>query len=269
MPQNEYLKILSVRADKIAAGEILGEIENFLLSDSQHYLVTLNPEMAVEAREDNYFQNIINQADLVIPDGTGIMLAGKIINRKIPLEKITGIDLIYKICEAEFVKCKKIYLLGAGDGVAEKAASALRQKYFHLNIVGAEEGIEIPNKIPPLKKGARGILEKGVEYEKLNQQLIQRINKVKPDILFVAFGAPKQEKWIVENLKKMPSVKLAMGVGGSFDFISGKIKRAPLAFRKLGLEWLWRLILEPRRIKRIYNATVRFGWLVLKSIGRQ
>ena len=266
MPQNEYLKILSVRADRIAAEEIISKIEIFLSSNNQHYLVTLNPEMAVEAREDSYFQNIINQADLVIPDGMGIILAGKIINRKIPLEKISGIGLIYKICEAEFVKCKKIYLLGGRNQVAKKAAEKLKQKYSCLNIVGAEKGIEIPNKFPSLKKGVRGISERGVEYEKLNQQLIQRINEAKPDILFVAFGAPKQEKWIAENLKKMPSVKLAMGVGGSFDFISGKIKRAPLVFRKLGLEWLWRLILEPRRIKRIYTATAKFSWLVLKSL---
>ena len=99
----------------------------------------------------------------------------------------------------------------------------------------------------------------------MNKQLIRRINNAQPEILFVALGAPKQEIWIYENLKKMPSVKLAMGVGGSFDFISGRIKRAPLIFQRLGLEWLWRLILEPRRIKRIYNATAKFGWVVLKN----
>ncbi len=277
MPQNDCLKILNVRVDKIAAGEILGEIENFLSSDdSQHYLVTLNPEMAVEARRDSYFQNIINKADLVIPDGTGIILAGKIINRRIPLKKISGIDLIYKICEADFVKNKKIYLVGGEERIAKKAAEALSKKYDYLNIVGAEEGLEIPNtkyQIPNQYQISKSLKISSIQYpvssnnlSELNNKLIQRINKAEPDILFVAFGSPKQEKWIADNLKKMPSVKLAMGVGGSFDFISGKIKRAPLAFRNLGLEWLWRLILEPWRIKRIYNATAKFGWLVLKSI---
>jgi len=260
MPQNEYLKVLNVRVNKITAEEIISKIDKFLLSEKQHYLVTFNPEMAVEAQKDNYFQSIINQADLVIPDGIGIILAGKIIDCKISLKKISGIDLIYKICEAEFIKDKKIYLLGAREKVAEKAANILRQKYFCLSIVGAEEGIKILNtKYQILKSNSKSL-------SKLNNELIQRINKAKPDILFVAFGSPRQEKWIFENLKKMPSVKLAIGVGGSFDFISGKIKRAPLVFRKLGLEWFWRLILEPRRIKRIYNATMKFSWLVLKSI---
>ena len=145
MSQNEYLKILNARADKITAGEVLDKIENFLLSDSQHYLVTLNPEMAVEARRDNHFRNIINQADLVIPDGIGIIIASKIINPKIPLKKISGIDLIHKICQADFVKNKRIYLVGGGEGIAEKAASALKRKYNYLDIVGAEEGLEIPN----------------------------------------------------------------------------------------------------------------------------
>ena len=260
MPQNGYLKVLNVRVNKITAEEIINKIEKFLLSEKQHYLVTFNPEMAVEARRDNHFQGIINQADLVIPDGVGIILAGKIIDRKISLKKISGIDLIYKICEAEFIKDKKIYLLGAGEKVAEKTANILKQKYSRLSIVGAEEGIEISNTRYQVSKSNNKSLSE------LNNKLIQRINKAEPDILFVAFGSPNQEKWIFENLKKMPSVKLAMGVGGSFDFISGKIKRAPLVFRKLGLEWFWRLMLEPRRTKRIYNATIKFSWLVLKSM---
>ena len=129
----------------------------------------------------------------------------------------------------------------------------MSKKYNYLNIVGAETGIpnskfQIPNS----------------NNDKLNEELIQRINKTKPDIIFVAFGSPKQEEWIHESLKRIPSVKLAIGVGGSFDFISGKTKRAPLIFQKLWLEWLWRLILEPRRIGRIYNATVKFSWLIFK-----
>ncbi len=263
MPQNKYLKILNVRVDETTTKKVLNEIENFLLSDNQHYLITFNPEMAVEARRDNYFQNIINEADLVVPDGTGIIWAGKIIDRKIPLEKISGIDLIYKICKADFVKNKKIYLLGGGRKIAKEAAEVLSKKYNYLNIVGAEEGIS--NFQFPISNFKTDLISDNSLGE-LNNKLIQRINKTNPDILFVAFGSPKQEKWIAENLKKIPSVKLAMGVGGSFDLISGKIKRAPLVFRKISLEWLWRLILEPRRIKRIYNATARFSWLVLKSI---
>ena len=100
-----------------------------------------------------------------------------------------------------------------------------------------------------------------------DENLLKKINEKNPDIIFVALGGLKQEKWIDVNLKNLPSVKLAMGIGGAFDFISGKIKRAPLVMRKLGLEWLFRLFLEPRRIKRIFNATVRFSYRVI-AVGR-
>ena len=262
------IKILDVKINKITAAEVLEKIKSFLLLDKQHYIVTLNPEMVVEAQKNNHFKKIINEADIVIPDGIGIIFANKFLNHRTLSEKITGIDLIYKICESEFIKDKKIYLLGAGKGIAEETAKVLSEKYSYLNVVGAEPGISnfefrISNKSPNSKFQIPN--SDNNKLHKLNKELIQRINRVKPDLVFIAFGAPKQEEWIYENLKKMPSVKLAVGVGGSFDFISGKVKRAPLIFQKLGLEWLWRLILEPRRIKRIYNATVKFGWMVLRK----
>ena len=288
-------KILDVKINKITTKEVLEKIKSFLLSSQQHYIVTLNPEMIVEAQKNNHFKKIINEADIVIPDGIGILFANKFLNHKTLPEKITGVDLIYKICESEFVKDKKIYLLGAGEGVAGEAVKVLSERYDYLNVVGAEEGIsaEISNFQFPISnkfsisnfKILRQAIKRigkvcGYRKKILNppaggqndsrvhiscNNLIQRINKTQPDIIFVAFGAPKQEEWICENLKKMPSVKLAIGVGGSFDFISSRVKRAPLILQKLGLEWLWRLILEPRRIKRIYNATVKFCWLVLRK----
>jgi N-acetylglucosaminyldiphosphoundecaprenol N-acetyl-beta-D-mannosaminyltransferase len=276
-------KILDIKIDKITTKEVLEKIKGFLLSDSQRFIITLNPEMVVEAQKNDYFKKIINEANIVIPDGTGILLACKYIYKNKLPGKITGIDLIYKICESEFIRNKKIYLLGAGKGIAEETAEVLSRKYSYLNIVGAEEGIAAEifneqfsifppeanqpwadNKLPMNNEQLPTTFD-NTGYDKLNNILIQRINNAKPDILFVAFGAPKQEIWIYENLKKMPSVKLTIGVGGSFDFISGKIKRAPFIFQRLGLEWLWRLILEPSRIKRIYNATVKFGWMVWRN----
>jgi N-acetylglucosaminyldiphosphoundecaprenol N-acetyl-beta-D-mannosaminyltransferase len=302
MSKSETIKILNVKVNRIITTRVLEEIKSFLLLGGQHYIVTLNPEMIVEAQKDKYLEKIINEADIVIPDGVGILLASRFINRKTLPERITGVDLIYKICEFDFVKGKKIYLVGAEKGIAKEAAKALMQKYNYLDIVGAEEGIrfEISNikyQISNKSQNSELKIQKNNKffvilnlfqnlllkirllvnksqihfeitddiYKSKNNELVQRINEAQPDILFVAFGAPKQEKWIYENIKKMPSVKLAIGVGGSFDFISGKIKRAPLIFQKLGLEWLWRLILEPCRIKRIYTATLKFGWLVLKS----
>ncbi len=270
----EVDKILDVKINRIATKEVLEKIKFFLLSDKQHYIVTLNPEMTIETRKNIKFKNIINEADLAIPDGIGILWAldflekknkslGKLLlfistllkllfnskhRRNILQYRTHGIDLIYKICGSEHIENKRIFLLGAGEGIAEKTAKVLSQKYDHLNIVGAEEGIKMNQ-------------ESGIR----NDDLIQRINKAQPNIIFVAFGAPKQEIWIHENLKKMPSIKLAIGVGGSFDFISGKIKRTPLIFQRSGLEWLWRLVREPKRIKRIYNATARFGWMILRK----
>lgn len=267
----DQTKILDIKINKVTTAEVLEEIKSFLLSDQQHYIVTLNPEMVVEAQRNDYFKKIINEADLVISDGIGIVLANKFLNRQMLFKKITGIDLIYKICESELAKDKKIYLLGAGEGIAGKAAEVLSKKYDCLNIVGTETGIpvgisnfefRISNKITNSK--FQTPKSDNDRFYGLNKELIKRINKVKPNILFVAFGSPKQEEWIYESLKRIPSVKLAIGVGGSFDFISGKTKRAPLIFQKLWLEWLWRLILEPRRIGRIYNATMKFSWLIFK-----
>ncbi|MBW6440838.1 WecB/TagA/CpsF family glycosyltransferase [Patescibacteria group bacterium] len=283
-------EILGIKINRMTTKEVLEKIKGFLLSNNQHYIVTLNPEMVVETQKHFLFKEIINDADLVIPDGIGILWAMEFIKKRqlfsikknkklltnflrILLQSIlafiyslvkllfnskhrinilqyrtTGIDLIYRICESENIKDKRIYLLGAEGEVANRAANNLKRKYSNIDIVGAEEGIR-----------------KSQDSNTENEELIQRINRVTPNIIFVAFGVPKQEIWISDNLKKMPSVKIAIGVGGSFDFIAGKIKRAPLFFQRLGLEWLYRLIKEPKRIKRIYNATVKFGLIILRS----
>lgn len=245
----KQFKILDVKINKITEKEVLEKIKDFLSSKNQHQLVTLNPEMVVEAQKNSYFKKIVNNASLVIPDGVGVIFANYFLNRQLLSRKITGIDLIYKICESKFIKNKKIYLLGAEDGVAKKTAKVLAQKYDYLNIVGAEEGFK-----------------KNQQKKIFNDNLLQQINLTKPEIIFVAFGVPKQEEWIYENLEKLPTVRLALGIGGAFDFISGKIRRAPKIIQKLGLEWFWRLLLEPQRIKRVYNATFKFGWLVFKKI---
>ena len=267
MPDTRPSTILGVKIDNVSKKEVLEKIKSFLLSGKNHYIVTLNPEMVIQTTGDALFCKIINEAGLSVADGTGIVLADLFLNREILPERIKGIDLIYDICKSDFIKGRKIFLLGAGKGIAEKAAVVLREEYPCLDIVGAEEGMYFQILNPKTKTQNEiqySIPNKSV-FGKLNILLIERINKAKPDILFVAFGAPKQEKWIYENIKKIPSVKLAIGVGGSFDFISGNVKRAPRLLRKLGLEWLWRLYVEPGRISRIYNATFKFCRLVLIS----
>ncbi|MBU1146002.1 WecB/TagA/CpsF family glycosyltransferase [Patescibacteria group bacterium] len=236
------VNILGIQIDNLKKAEALKIAEQFLSDGRQHYIVTPNPEMAVAAQKDEYFLEILNKADLSVPDGFGLILASRYLRRPL-LEKIHGVDLMLDICRLAEQKNYSVYLLGGKEGIAKKTAENLLKKFPKLRIAGAESG---------------GIINE--------QQLAtnnQQLNFTRPDILFVAFGAEKQEKWIVQNLNNIPSIKIAMGVGGAFDFISGKIKRAPKWIQKIGLEWLWRLFMQPWRWKRILTATIKFSWLVI------
>lgn len=160
--------------------------------------------------------------------------------------RITGTDTLLHLCSTDSRICppERIFLLGAAPGVAERAAEKLKENN-HLLEVGTFSGSPKPED---------------------EEEIIEKINAFSPTLLFVAFGAPAQELWIARNLPKLNTVKVAMGVGGAFDFISGKRKRAPKWMQKMGCEWLWRLVLEPRRFKRIWNAVIVFPWMVRKSI---
>lgn len=263
----EKVNIFGIQVDRITNKEVLESIELFLCSASGHWIVTFNSEMAVRAKEDSAFKKVINSADLVTADGVGILRAASFLAEKkhnffsdfkilflttlyavchpskiknVLPEKISGIDLIFDICASDFIKGKKICFVGGMKQAASQAKENLERKFSGIEIVCIGEGIS----------------------PEQNQTLAEEVNALSPDILFVAFGAPKQEEWISENLSKMPTVKVAIGIGGSFDVISGRIKRAPKFFQKHGLEWLWRFILQPRRIKRIYNATIKMSWLI-------
>lgn len=252
----EETKILGVKINSPDPNELIEKINLFLDEDKSHYIVTTNPEFIIEATKDNEFKKILNEADLSLADGFGIKLVSWLKGKNI--KRISGVDLMLRICQIAEQKNSSIFLLGSLEDTAERAALKLVEKFNNLNIVGAEEGIKF--KIQNL------------DYIKKNEELLKRINKVKPDIIFVAFGAPKQEKWIYENKAKIPSLKLAMGVGGTFDFIAKKIKRAPKIWRLAGLEWLWRLIMQPWRLFRIIKAVIYFPYLFIKrdilKIGR-
>ena len=276
------INILDIKIDKITFQEVLNKIEFFLESGDSHYIITVNPEMIIAAQKDEKFKNILNKADINVPDGIGILWASKFLSnkhcytvtllklfisglslifypkycRQILPERISGVDLIYKICQKFQNSDYSIFFLGAENGVAEKTAQKLKEKFPNLKIAGIDSSVVTKNNFPK-------VTFRNVTF-KYNEKIIQKINQVKPDILFVAFGALKQEKWIAENLEKFSSVKLAIGVGGSFDFISGKTKRAPNFIRRIGLEWLWRFIFQPWRVKRIFKATIVFTWKVLK-----
>jgi N-acetylglucosaminyldiphosphoundecaprenol N-acetyl-beta-D-mannosaminyltransferase len=233
---SKTVKILGVKFDNLRLEEAAEKALKLSKDKTQHLAVTPNPEIILKARKSVKYKEILNSASLSVADGAGVIFASKAI--KTPLkERVTGVDLTEEICK-KGDKSTKIFLLGAGENIAKKTAKKLQKKYPQIKIAGHFQG-------DTSKKETEIALEK--------------INKSNANILLVAFGAPKQEIWITENLKKIPAIKLAIGVGGTFDFISGKIKRAPKIIQKTHLEWLYRLIKEPRkRLKRIFNAVIVF-----------
>lgn len=209
----------------------------------KYYVVTPNPEILVIAQKDSYYKKILNGAKLILPDGVGVVFAGKLLGLGLK-ERITGVNLMESLCERVAEKPITIGFLGAGPGVAHSTAECLIEKYPGLKVVFAQEEWE--------KNGAE-------------TRLVNNSSAYKTiDILFVAFGSPKQEIWIYENLDKLP-VRVAIGVGGAFDFVSGKVRRAPVFMQKMGLEWLFRLIIQPWRIKRQLSL-ILFIYFVIRDL---
>jgi N-acetylglucosaminyldiphosphoundecaprenol N-acetyl-beta-D-mannosaminyltransferase len=240
--------ILRVNIHALTNAQTLALIEQFIASGQPHQLVTVNPEFVVAAQSDDEFRNIINHAALALPDGVGLLFAARFL-KTIPLpERVPGSDLVVRLAELSHRRGYRIYFLGAGAGVAQKAVENLKKIYPNMQVAGCYAGSPDPEE---------------------DEALIRRISPTGPDILLVAYGAPKQDKWIARNLDRL-QIPVCLGVGGSFDFLAGTARRAPLWIQKLGLEWLHRLALQPWRWKRIWNAVPRFSWLVLgsKFLGR-
>lgn len=196
-------------------------------TDSFHYVFTPNSEMVMAAK-DKGFENILNSADLLTADGIGIIYASRILGTPI-FERAAGYDISLKLMEKMTASDKTLYLFGAAPGVAEKAAENLKNKYPGIIISGIHDGYF------------------DAEEEK---KILCDINEKKPDLLFVCLGSPKQEKWIFENRDKL-NAKVAMGLGGCLDVYAGNVKRAPDIYIKLGLEWFYRLMKEPKRFFRM------------------
>lgn len=234
-------QILGIKLSDLTYQQLLFEIEKGVEKKTKRYIVTPNPEIILAALKDENLKNIINSADFSLADGFGLKLAGLLKNEKII--RITGSDLSLKILALAQEKNYKVAIIIWEKGLSsrEEVKEALNQKYPKL--VGA--------------------VYKSARVSTLDKELIKEINEFAPTILFVALGFPEQEKVIAENLADLKTVKLALGVGGTFDFITKKARRAPKLLRYLGLEWLWRLIIQPKRIKRIWRATVVFIYKVL------
>ncbi len=214
--------------------DVLKTIEQYLNIYNQHFIVTPNPEFILTAREDEEFFYILNKADLAVPDGFGLKCAAWTMGKNI--YRYPGADMVKDVLKVAQNKKYKLAVLNWCNGLskAKDIKATLKKLYPDLQFI--VEDIERKWTIP--------------DY--------QNLNLFKPQILLVTLGAPWQEKLIYHKLPSMPFAKLAIGVGGSFDFLSGKIKRAPKFLRNLGLEWLWRLFKQPWRWQRIYKAVVVF-----------
>ncbi len=234
-------EILGVPIDAIAPAEAVEILLRYLKDENNHIVITPNPEMVMAAQNDKDFMNILNKAELVIPDGIGIVIASKLNKVKIK-ERVTGCDLTQALFDRIKDSDYKVYLFGGKPGVCQLAAKKLEAKYKGLKIVGYHSGYF------------------DVKEEKI---IISEIQRLKPDILLVGLGFPKQEKWIYANKNKLP-VKISIGVGGSIDVFAGTVKRAPEIYQKLGLEWFYRLMKQPSRIGRMLQLPV-FIVTVFKS----
>lgn len=242
------VNVLGVNIDDITMDQAIERSFKMLSSKGKHYIVTPNPEFLLAAKADPEFKKILNEADLAIPDGAGLKLSGKINNT------VAGIDLMEKIISLSAEKGFTIGLIGGKENVANKLKECLMAKYPQIKILIAEGNFEV-NKSGEIDYGSK--FDQKTISETINN------NQTNIDFLFVALGHIKQEKWIVKNLPKL-NVKVAMGVGGAFDYLSGEVKRAPLLVRRIGLEWLFRLIIQPWRIFRILSL-VKYIYLISAS----
>ncbi len=220
--------ILGVNFSSLGVLESADYILNLMGKDKFSYVFTPNSEMVMAAAKDKDFQEILNSADLLTADGIGIIYASKILKKPIR-ERAAGYDVSLKLMEKMAGLGKTLYLFGAAPVVAETAKKALEKKFPELKIVGIHDGY----------------------FDEVEQvRIVEDINTKKPDMLFVCLGSPKQEKWIFEHKDKL-DVKVAMGLGGCLDVYAGNVKRAPDIYIKLGLEWFYRLMKEPKRFFRM------------------
>jgi len=242
------MRILGIRVDEIQMQEARGLIlDRLRLPREQRgfaQVVTLNPEGVMLARQDPALRRILEEAALVTADGYGLLWAAQKLGHPLP-ERVTGIDLIAKLAEAAAQDSRSLYLLGARPGYAELAAETLRSRYPGLIIAGVENGY----------------------FRDREPEVLAALHKAKPDILLTALGMPYQEHWLYGH-RALLSGMVAVGVGGSFDVLAGKVKRAPRLWQALRLEWLWRLLADPKRWRRSL-AIPRFMRAVLAEAKKQ
>ena len=233
-------KYLGVDVSPLSYEGIINDLKARIDSGKQSTIIAVNPEKVMSAQRDPAVKELINASTYQIADGVGILLAAKIKGGGIT-SRVTGVDMMARLLQFAENDGHSVYFYGAKEEVVTKAIANIQAQHPNIQVAGYTNG-----------------------YEKDEAALVSRIHQSGAKVLFVALGSPKQELWIRRNLKSLPNVQVFQGVGGSFDVFSGTVKRAPAPFRKLGIEWLYRLLASPSRFKRQLNLPV-FLFKVLRS----
>ena len=238
--QRVQVNILGIRVDVVTMTEALDRVEAFIRERQPRLVATANAEMVMLAQEDQLLSDILNSADLVLADGAGVVWAAKRLGAGVP-ERVAGFDLTQELLARAAISGYRIFWLGAAPGIAETAAQTASQRHPGLITVGIHDGYFAPE----------------------DRTTTQMIQEARPDILLCALGVPKQEKWLQEHLNQL-QVPVSIGIGGTFDVMAGKVRRAPVWMQKSGLEWSYRLIRQPSRLIRML-ALPKFVLRVLRA----
>lgn len=239
------ITVLGIRVDDVTMQEALALADEFMQEPQLHQIVTVNPEFIVAAQNDPAFAAALSDSDLNLPDGANLLRAAQA--QGTPLrERVAGTDFIWYLCGLAAISGWKVFFLGGRGGVGGQSAARLQARYRRLQIVGTFEGSPDPRD---------------------EAEILERINESGAEVLFVAYGAPAQDMWIHRQRGKLKNVRIAIGVGGAFDFIAKRIRRAPRWMQELGLEWMFRLALQPWRVRRQWSLVV-FTLMMLRRKDR-
>lgn len=237
----EKTKILTLNINNITMDKLIDKLLSDLETETKNLIFTPNSEIVVRAYDNPEFARILNSADYLVPDGAGLLMAARILGEPLQ-ERVAGYDLMRNLLKSISDKDYSVYFLGGKPGIIDLAVKNVRKEFPEINMAGFHHGyLDRDNK----------------------KEIISEVNRKKPDLLFVGMGVPLQEEFFNTNFDDL-NIKLGLAVGGSFDVLAGQTERAPLWMQKMYLEWFYRLLQEPKRIKRML-AIPRFLMLVLKE----
>jgi len=220
-------------------------IQSRIVKQEKTFIVTANPEIVMYAESNQTYKEIIKNADFITPDGIGVVIGSKILGKKVK-ERLAGFDLMSNLLKLSNEENYRVYFLGATHETIEQATKNIKKRYPKIDIVGFHHGY----------------------FESTDPSIFEDIDNLKPDLIFIGLGFPRQEQWIFDHIKKV-NKGVFMGVGGSFDVWAGKVKRAPIVWQRMNLEWLYRLIHQPSRWRRMLVLPMFLGKVVNLKFGEK